>query len=235
MSPILTTPLRSRWHKLETVIRWFDGLMILAPLGAVLGLALLALIDSDSRYNNIYGLVAGLYLALLAVSFVPPYLGMRRGIRLRWSLHLLPLLTPWAFEIPLAQLLPSTRFGPVNKLYTFSAPSMEPTLREGQLVGARLLQGNEAIQRGDIVVFRSPLEDISINAKRVVAIAGDVIMMQNHQVYLNGQLLKESYAVHTDKDRDESFLDDLVFSFDPVTLSEGSYFVTGSKLKTRKS
>lgn len=59
-----------------------------------------------------------------------------------------------------------------------------------------------AIHRGDIIVFRYPLEPSTFFVKRVIGLPGDRIRMKNKAVYVNGTLLKEPYAVHALNDTD---------------------------------
>jgi signal peptidase I len=53
------------------------------------------------------------------------------------------------------------------------------------------------IQRGDIVVFRYPVDPSQYFVKRVVGLPGDRIRMQNKSVYVNGARLREPYAIHS--------------------------------------
>lgn len=93
------------------------------------------------------------------------------------------------------------------KAFRISSGSMERTLLVGDflfvnkaLYGARvpLLGGRTPAvrepRRGDIVVFRSPIED-SILVKRLLALPGDTIGMVNGRVIRNGQELREPYVV----------------------------------------
>ena len=67
--------------------------------------------------------------------------------------------------------------------------SMEPTLREGQVVACVRSSG---FQRGDVVVFNYGNK---ILIKRVIAGDGDTIDMDKEgNVYVNGQMLSESYV-----------------------------------------
>ncbi len=54
----------------------------------------------------------------------------------------------------------------------------------------------EPVKRGDIIVFRYPLNIKEDYVKRVIGVAGDRIRLVNKQVYLNGQKLNEPYKVH---------------------------------------
>jgi signal peptidase I len=53
------------------------------------------------------------------------------------------------------------------------------------------------IQRGDIVVFHSPVDSSLYLVKRVIGLPGDRIRLRRGSVYVNGQALSESYVIHT--------------------------------------
>jgi signal peptidase I len=59
-----------------------------------------------------------------------------------------------------------------------------------------------AIHRGDIIVFRYPLDPSTYFVKRVIGIPGDRIHLKNKAVYVNDTQLKEPYAVHSRHDSD---------------------------------
>src|SRR5260370_29490846 len=52
------------------------------------------------------------------------------------------------------------------------------------------------IQRGDIVVFRYPMEPSVYFVKRIVGLPGDHIHMRDRVVFINGKPLQEGYVVH---------------------------------------
>jgi signal peptidase I len=54
----------------------------------------------------------------------------------------------------------------------------------------------EPIRRGEIIVFRYPVDPTQHFVKRVIGVPGDHIRMRNKQVYVNGVRLKEPYAVY---------------------------------------
>jgi signal peptidase I len=61
--------------------------------------------------------------------------------------------------------------------------------------GAHLLPYSE-VKRGDIIVFRYPL-DISQNyVKRVIGVPGDRIRLRHKQLVRNGHVVEEPYVVH---------------------------------------
>jgi signal peptidase I len=94
-------------------------------------------------------------------------------------------------------------------IQAFRVPSlsMENTLLAGDFMLAdklhfadndgawgRILPYRE-IQRGDIVVFRNPVELPRYVVKRVIGLPGDRLRLQDKVVFINGKPLRESYAV----------------------------------------
>lgn len=139
------------------------------------------------------------------------------------------------------------RFTQIFVLQTFYIPSgsMEKTLLVGDhLFVNRFVYGPTAtelerrllpqrdVQRGDIVVFRSP-ENPSIDVvKRCVGVPGDTIDVRAKQLFINGKAVNDaSYAIHGDP----ITYSELSFSdqgrrrdnFGPETVPAGHYFCMG--------
>jgi signal peptidase I len=101
-------------------------------------------------------------------------------------------------------------FGTSFVVQAFKIPSqsMEKTLLVGDhlLVNKFIFGGNGAwyekllpyrpLERGDIIVFKYPYLDHPHYVKRVIGLPGDRLKLQDQQVYINGKLLNEPYAVH---------------------------------------
>jgi signal peptidase I len=87
-----------------------------------------------------------------------------------------------------------------NIAQAFKIPSgaMLNTLQIGDhIICNKLLYKTSEAQRGDIIVFPFP-KDRSINyIKRVIGLGGEVIEIRNKQVLINGDLLREPYAINT--------------------------------------
>ncbi|MDQ2898989.1 MAG: signal peptidase I [Acidobacteriota bacterium] len=101
-------------------------------------------------------------------------------------------------------------FGTTTLVQAFVIPtgSMEDTL----LVGDHLLVDKlayapggtiskrilpyEDVKRGDIIVFRYPIDIRQTFVKRCMGVPGDHIRLQNKKVILNGKMLNEPYVVH---------------------------------------
>jgi signal peptidase I len=72
--------------------------------------------------------------------------------------------------------------------------SMEPSLHDAEFVVVNRLAYRWAEpRRGDIVVFRFPLDLQRRFIKRIIGLPGDTIQVEAGQVYVNGQLLEEPY------------------------------------------
>jgi signal peptidase I len=99
------------------------------------------------------------------------------------------------FAIALAVVLPGRAF--LGEPIYVASPSMEPTLRTGtMLVLDKLTFRVRPPRRGDIVSFRSPVQDIDM-IKRVVALPGETVELREKAVFINGKRLEEPYAIHT--------------------------------------
>ncbi len=72
--------------------------------------------------------------------------------------------------------------------------SMLPTLHEGQFLLVNRFaykQGN--FERGDIIIFHNPTNPDEDYIKRLIAIPGDVVDIENGEVRVNDELLDEPY------------------------------------------
>jgi signal peptidase I len=72
--------------------------------------------------------------------------------------------------------------------------SMEPSLHDGEFVVVnRLAYRWEKPERGDIVVFRFPLNPDRRFIKRVIGLPGDQVKIEDGGVSVNGETLEEPY------------------------------------------
>ncbi len=76
----------------------------------------------------------------------------------------------------------------------------------------------EPIERGDIIVFRYPRDPSKSYIKRVIGVAGDRVRIEEGQVYLNGERLREAYVP-------SRFADDR--SYPEVVVPAHSFFLLG--------
>lgn len=135
--------------------------------------------------------VPTLILALALVLFIIRVI-VRRSYRL-----------PPAVRLSIVETLDATIFAALLSLviivfivqaFFIPSGSMEPTLR----VGDRILVGKFAyriweIKRGDVVVFRYPLNPNKDFVKRVVGLPGERVEIKEGLVLINGRPLGEAY------------------------------------------
>jgi signal peptidase I len=97
--------------------------------------------------------------------------------------------------------------------------SMEPGLEDQERIFInKLAYRLENIQRGDVIVFRYPRDPRKNFIKRVIGLPGDHIRVNYGHVYLNGNLVEETYVP-------EEYLDSR--SYRELTVPANSYYVLG--------
>jgi len=97
--------------------------------------------------------------------------------------------------------------------------SMMPLLEDQERIFVnKFVYRLEPIGRGDIVVFRYPRDLSKSYIKRVIAMAGDRIRIDDGQVYVNNQALEEDYVPPAFTDRKP---------YPEITVPAHSYFVLG--------
>ncbi len=96
----------------------------------------------------------------------------------------------------------------VVQAFQIPSESMENTLLIGDyLLVDKLHYGGGAtwnyvmpyrpVRRGDIIVFRYPLNPTQHFVKRVIGVPGDRVRLINRQVWVNRKALREDYVIHS--------------------------------------
>lgn len=81
-------------------------------------------------------------------------------------------------------------------------------------------------KRGDIIVFKFPLDPSKDFIKRVVGVGGDTVEVRDKKVYVNGEPQNDDFTIHTKP----YVLPALVQprdNFGPVTVPKGKLFMMG--------
>jgi len=135
------------------------------------------------------------------------------------SARVRPVITRWLRDI-LISLGVSAFF--IIFLYQpvkVEGTSMLPTLEDQERVFInKFVYRLEAIQRGDVVVFRYPRDPSKSYIKRVIAVAGDRVRIEDGLVYVNDRPISENYVAQMYED---------VRSYPPTVVPPHSYFVMG--------
>jgi signal peptidase I len=97
--------------------------------------------------------------------------------------------------------------------------SMQPELVDQERIFVnKFVYHFEEIHRGDIVVFWYPKDPSKSFIKRVIGVPGDVVSVNNGQVFINSSLLEEKYVPRGYQDLE---------SFPPMRVKEDHYYVLG--------
>jgi signal peptidase I len=135
----------------------------------------------------------------------------------------------------------------VAQAYNIPSGSMKPTLLVGDFILVnKLVYRFSEPQRGDIVVFKYPIDPNIDFIKRIIALPGEEVEVRNNQVFINGKPLplievgrgeengvrKVIYeeVLPEGKKHKVQFYEDFPFSkrdFGPVVVPPNHYFVMG--------
>ncbi len=135
----------------------------------------------------------------------PP--GMIRGIGL-WVRDIL-------VAIVTSLLIITFLYQPVRVEGTSMLPRLED---QDRLFINKFVYDFSSIQRGDVVVFRYPLDPTKSYIKRVVALPGDRLWIDRGVVWVNGQPLSEPYVPEEYRD---------TVSMAEMVVPQGMYFMMG--------
>ncbi len=96
--------------------------------------------------------------------------------------------------------------------------SMVPTLKvNDRIIVNEIGLRFGSVERGDVMVFKYPLDPELNYVKRIIGMPGDTLEIREHGVYINGELLEEPYLP-----------EDFSYSpFGPVDVPQGSFFTMG--------
>ena len=131
------------------------------------------------------------------------------------SLGALSLLRDIAISVVLAVVLIVFIYQPVK----VEGTSMMPTLDDQERVFInKFVYKLEPIEPGDVDVFHYPRDTAKSYIKRVVAVAGDRVKIEDGVVFVNGHLLREPYVPDVYED---------VRSYPETVVPAHCYFVLG--------
>jgi signal peptidase I len=127
-----------------------------------------------------------------------------------------------AFKIPTGSMENNLLIGDhliVNKMmFAQTATGLERAILPGR-----------PIRRGDVIVFKYPVEPERDFVKRVIGLPGDRLELHRKKVYVNGQMLNEPYVQFLEPPSTDGppHSDDLREEYGPVTVPADQYFMMG--------
>lgn len=102
--------------------------------------------------------------------------------------------------------------------------SMENTFHSGEYIfTSKVAYKFGPIKKGDVVIFKSPKNNDIELIKRIIALPGDTVLIQNEEVFVNNQKIQEDYI----KTPTNLIPGGAVVEGSPVIVPEGSMFVMG--------
>ncbi|MGD2272189.1 MAG: signal peptidase I [Desulfobacterales bacterium] len=124
-----------------------------------------------------------------------------------------------AFKIPSGSMKQTLQIGDhilVNKfIYGIKIPFLKETIIPVKQP-----------DRGDIIVFKFPIDPDKDFIKRVIGVGGDVVEGRDKKIYVNNQPLEDEYSIRTDSQIIPGGLQPRD-NFGPITVPEDSLFVMG--------
>jgi signal peptidase I len=110
--------------------------------------------------------------------------------------------------------------------FQVSGESMYPTFKNKEYILTNIIavKMNLPINRGDVIVFKSPTDEDKDFIKRVIGIPGDSVSIEQGFVYVNGKQVDESDYLSEDvRTYGGSFMKD----GESVIVPDGNYIVMG--------
>lgn len=102
--------------------------------------------------------------------------------------------------------------------------SMEPTFYSGDYIfTSKITYKFRSVERGDVIVFKSPANPKIEYIKRVIALPGDTVMIKGSNVFVNGQLIEEEYIAAPTILFDSGTVKDGQL----ISIGDGNLFVMG--------
>lgn len=113
----------------------------------------------------------------------------------------------------------------VARPFQVSGDSMYPTYKDHEYIFTNIIGLKLGhLNKGDVIVFKAPLDNTKDFIKRVIALPGDTVELKDGIVYLNGERLNESnYLASSVRTYGGSFLSEN----EPKTIPGGYVFVMG--------
>jgi signal peptidase I len=135
------------------------------------------------------------------------------------SSHPWPVLSVWLRDLVISLAISAFIIIFLYQPVKVEGTSMMPSLDDQERIFVnKFVYRLEAIQRGDIVVFRYPRDPSKSFIKRVIGLAGDRIRIEAGEVFVNGEALEEDYVPRSYADQR---------SYVEIVVPPNSYFLLG--------
>ncbi len=129
------------------------------------------------------------------------------------------ILVGFCLVVSLLACAPRVEVRPATFPVHFVGTSMEPSIHTNENGIVQPYASDEAVQRGDIVDFHFPLQTNRDFCKRIIALPGDLLLINGTSVTLNGITLQEPYVAYQGNPSPHPYL--------VAVVPQNAYFVLG--------
>ena len=134
---------------------------------------------------------------------------------------LIPDLRSWFRDVAVSLVIAGVIIVFLYQPVKVEGTSMMPRLVDQERIFInKFVYQLEPIHRGDVVVFRYPLDPAKSYIKRVIGLPGETVRMVDGEVWINGQKLREPYIVPEYRDQQ---------SHPPMVVPSGEFYVLGDR------
>jgi signal peptidase I len=134
---------------------------------------------------------------------------------------LLPGLWAWVRDLVVSVVIAGVVIVFLYQPVKVEGTSMMPRLVDQERIFInKFVYQIEAIERGDVIVFRYPYDETKSYIKRVIGLPGDEVAMVNGEVFINGEKLDEPYLIDEYRDRQDH---------PAMVVPESEYYVLGDR------
>ncbi|QGY40535.1 signal peptidase I [Pseudodesulfovibrio cashew] len=127
-----------------------------------------------------------------------------------------------AFKIPSGSMLDTLQIGDHLLVTKFAYDVRLPSDIWLDTTDGKVLYKTGDPERGDIIVFKYPMDESKDFIKRVIGLPGDTVELRDKVVYINGEPLDEPYVRRTD-----ARILPVRDNFGPIVVPDGEYFMLG--------
>jgi len=134
---------------------------------------------------------------------------------------LLPGLWSWVRDLVVSLVIAGVVIVFLYQPVKVEGTSMMPRLVDQERIFInKFVYEIEAIERGDVIVFRYPYDQAKSYIKRVIGLPGETVAVVEGEVFINGEKLAEPYLIEEYRDRQ---------SHAPEVVPLGQYYVLGDR------
>ncbi len=146
----------------------------------------------------------------------------------RWYIYLIVIVITLTIDHSVAIAVKEN----VIKPYQIASGSMEPSLHVGDFIlSNQTYFSTHNPERGDIILFKYPVDEKMDFIKRIIGVPGDMIEIRDKHVWINSEKITESFVQHSDSTLLTQF-ESVRDNFGPFRVSQNSYFVMGDDRDT---